>query len=248
MLRDHGPENLRYHLLLDLGHSCAGIELLFEAGDWPAPGALGFTYNPAGQIKTTTRSNDAYAWGGHYNINRSYAVDGLNRITQIASPAVLTPSYDGRGNLIADGTGASYGYTSENALVTAPAGATLAYDPFGRLRQIAKAGVTTRMLYDGPDLLTELDGTNSVMRRYVHGPGVDDPIAWYEGSGITDRRFLHKDERGSVVAVTDASGAAMAVNSYDEQGMQGVGNLGYLQRQHYLAGNSFHRTNARATP
>ena len=191
--------------------------------------ALGFTYNPAGQIKTATRSNDVYAWVNHYNINRSYAVDGLNRITQIASPAVLAPSYDGRGNLIGDGTGASYGYMSENALVTAPAGATLAYDPFGRLRQIAKAGVTTRMLYDGSDLLTELDGSNSVVRRYVHGPGVDDPIVWYEGSGITDRRFLHKDERGSVVAVTGASGAAMAVNSYDEYGIPGVGNLGRFQ-------------------
>src|SRR5439155_1812129 len=31
---------------------------------------LGFTYNPASQIVTNTRSNDAYAWTGHYNLNR----------------------------------------------------------------------------------------------------------------------------------------------------------------------------------
>ena len=45
-----------------------------------------------------------------------------------------------------------------------------------------------------------------LLRRYVHGPGVDEPLVWYEGSGTSDRRFLHADERGSIVAVTNSSG------------------------------------------
>jgi hypothetical protein len=40
-----------------------------------------------------------------------------------------------------------------------------------------------------------------VLRRYVHGPGLDEPLVWYEGSGTTDRRHLFADERGSIVAV-----------------------------------------------
>lgn len=56
----------------------------------------------------------------------------------------------------------------------------------------------------------------ALLRRYVPGPGVDETIVWYEGAGLTDRRWLHTDERGSVVAVTDASGAAIAITSYDE--------------------------------
>ncbi|HEV2078763.1 MAG TPA: hypothetical protein VGR19_02535 [Allosphingosinicella sp.] len=35
-------------------------------------------------------------------------------------------------------------------------------------------------------------------RRYVHGPGVDEPLVTYEGFGTTNRRSLHADERGSI--------------------------------------------------
>jgi hypothetical protein len=38
----------------------------------------GMTYNPASQISSQTRSNDAYAWNGHYNVDRPYTVNGLN--------------------------------------------------------------------------------------------------------------------------------------------------------------------------
>jgi hypothetical protein len=47
-----------------------------------------------------TRSNDAYAWGGHYNFNRSYTSNGLNQYTASGS---VTPSYDANGNLTSDG-------------------------------------------------------------------------------------------------------------------------------------------------
>jgi RHS repeat-associated protein len=68
-----------------------------------------------------------------------------------------------------------------------------------------------------------------VLRRYVHGPGADEPLVWYEGSGTTDRRWLLADERGSVMAVTDSSGATIAKNSYDEYGKPGAGNIGRFQ-------------------
>jgi YD repeat-containing protein len=62
---------------------------------------LDFGYNPAGQIASTTRSNDAYAWTDHYAVNRSYAADGLNRYTAFGS---VTPAYDARGNMISAGS------------------------------------------------------------------------------------------------------------------------------------------------
>jgi RHS repeat-associated protein len=58
---------------------------------------------------------------------------------------------------------------------------------------------------------------------------VDSPLVWYEGSGTTDRRWLIPDERGSIVAVTNASGTAIAVNSYDEYGIPATTNLGRFQ-------------------
>ena len=65
-----------------------------------------------------------------------------------------------------------------------------------------------------------------MLRRYVHGPGSDEPIVWYEGAGTSSRRFLQADERGSVVAVSDSSGASLGINRYDEYGIPQTGNLG----------------------
>ena len=59
---------------------------------------------------------------------------------------------------------------------------------------------THRFAYDGLDLIAEYDGCNALQRRYVHGPGTTQPLVWYEGTGTTDRRLLHADERGSIVA------------------------------------------------
>ena len=180
-----------------------------------------FSYNPASQIASVTRSNDAYAWAAHYNVDRGYVADGLNRIMNVGSTAF---AYDGRGNLTSDGAN-SFTYTAENLLKSGP-GTTLSYDPLGRLYETAKAGVTTRLQYDGANLLAEYDGSNAVLRRYVRGPGTDNPMVWYEGSGTTDRRFLMADERGSIVSVTDGAGSTIKINAYDEYGIPAPGNTG----------------------
>jgi len=39
-----------------------------------------FAYNPASQIASTPRSNDAYAWTGHGSGTTSTTANGLNRI------------------------------------------------------------------------------------------------------------------------------------------------------------------------
>jgi RHS repeat-associated protein len=63
-------------------------------------------------------------------------------------------------------------------------------------------------------------------RRYVHGPGVDEPLAWYEGTTLTDKRFLHADERGSIIAVSNSAGTSIATNKYDEYGIPAATNVG----------------------
>ena len=88
---------------------------------------------------------------------------------------------------------------------------------------------TTRFAYDGVDLIAEYNGSNAMLKRYVHGPGDDEPVVWYEGSGTSDRRWLQTDERGSVIAVTNGSGAVIATNSYDEYGIPSANNIGRFQ-------------------
>ena len=53
----------------------------------------------------------------------------------------------------------------------------------------------------------------------MSAPGADEPLVWYEGAGTSDKRWLIPDERGSVVAVTNGSGDAIDVKSYDEYGI-----------------------------
>lgn len=188
---------------------------------------LAFTYNPISQIDSRASSNSIYTWSTLFNGERSYGVNGLNQLT---SSGAQTLSYsDGRGNLTSDGA-TTYGYDIDNRLVSASPGAALAYDPAGRLYQItADNGAATRFAYDRSNLIGEYDSLGTLQRRYVHGPGVDEPLVWYEGSGLTDRRWLTTDNQGSIIAVTDGSGTSIATNTYDEYGIPGVGNRGRFQ-------------------
>lgn len=150
---------------------------------------------------------------------------GLARPTASASL-----NYDSNGNLTSDGT-TSYVYDDENHLVSASGGhsATLSYDPLGRLWQtVGSVTGTTDFEYDGDRILEEFNGSGTLQRLYVYGAG-EAPVAWYEFTGGTTRRYLLPDERGSTVAVADDSGNAVAINRYDEYGIPQSGNGGRFQ-------------------
>lgn len=182
-------------------------------------------YNPASQIVSKPRDNDAYVWTGAIAVNRGYVSNGLNQYTS-AGPASFT--YDANGNLISDGSD-TYTYDAENRLVSASNGTSLTYDPMGRLWQITKGTTSnTRFLYDGDALVAEFDAGGAMTDRYVHGSDTqaDDPLVWY-GKGAT--RWLHANEQGSIVAIGNGSGALSSINSYDEYGIRGLDNSGRFQ-------------------
>jgi RHS repeat-associated protein len=180
-----------------------------------------FGYNPASQIVSRTRDNNAYAFTGYVGVNRSYAVNGLNQYGAVGGNSY---GYDSNGNLTSDGT-IAYTYDAENRLLTSSTGTSLTYDPLGRLYESYKASTgTTRFLYDGDQLTAEYDGSGNMLRRYVHGDGEDDPLVWFEGSGVASPRFLYADHQGSITAVTDASGSVTKINAYDDYGIPSPGN------------------------
>jgi RHS repeat-associated protein len=181
-----------------------------------------FGYNPASQITSLTRSNDAYAYVPN-NESKSYQANGLNQYSSVAGAAQV---YDANGNLTFDGT-ATFTYDVENRMVGSSNGAQLSYDPLGRLFQVSGGSAgTTRFLYDGDELVAEYGSDGTLLRRYVHGAGVDDPLVWYEGPGLTAPRYLHTDERGSVTGIANANGALLNINRYDEYGVMASGNSG----------------------
>jgi RHS repeat-associated protein len=194
------------------------------------------TYNPASQITGQNRTA-AYAWGGYSDVTRSHTHNNLNQLTQTSSSGLPSPIdfvYDAKGNLTSDETN-GYCYDSENRLTGAgtpascTASATLAYDPFGRLKDLTASSVTTSFAYDGISLIAEYNGSGTLLRRYVHGPGIDEPIVHYEGTGTTDKRWLYAAERGSVMAIADRFKMSLATNTYDEYGIPGSSNSGRFQ-------------------
>jgi RHS repeat-associated protein len=206
-----------------------------------------FTFNPAGQIASNTRSNDAFAFTAHVNIDRPYSANGLNQYTLAGAAAFC---YDANGNLTADGSSV-FRYDVENRLVEKRAQgsgnancaalsyagalqAGLRYDPLGRLYEVSGPGGTTRMVHDGDALTLEYDSAGNVLRRHVHGADMksDDPIAWFEGPAFTaaSQRMLRPDWQGSIVLATDATGGSViALNRYDEYGIPQSTNAGRFQ-------------------
>lgn len=187
------------------------------------------TYNPASQIKIRTRDNDAFVTPVVAG-SKTYSVNGLNQYTSVGGNA---HGYDSNGNLTSDGA-TTFTYDAENRLVGATGAkvATLTYDPLGRLyeTQGATSATLTRFLYDGDELVAEVDPTDNdrPLHRYVHGAGVDDPLVWYVGNGISSsaRRHLFADHQGSIVSIADNNGNALGINTYDDWGVPGSGNSG----------------------
>jgi RHS repeat-associated protein len=100
---------------------------------------------------------------------------------------------------------------------------------YARFHSAAGEGDSGTFLYDGDALVAEYNAAGAMTARYVHGAGADDPHVWYAGATLTERRFLHGDERGSIVAIADAAGNPIGINTYDEYGIPGAGNSGRFQ-------------------
>lgn len=149
-------------------------------------------------------------------------------------------AYDGRGNMKTDGV-STWAYDLENRLRGEAGGASLAYDPLGRLYQAASPGIAlTWFLYDGTTIIGEYSASTATvpMRRYVHGEGLDEPLVQYN-DGATTGEWLLADQQGSIIGSTSTTGsiatqtvgstAVRKVLTYNEYGVPGAGNVGLFQ-------------------
>lgn len=119
------------------------------------------------------------------------------------------------------------GTGAENELALSGTSNRFYYDALHRL--VDSTAVSSRYDSDDWDLIGLYNASNALLRRYVFGPDPDEPLVWYEGSGTTDRRWLHADERGSVTAITNSGGGAINIDSYDEYGVPASTNTGRFQ-------------------
>jgi RHS repeat-associated protein len=193
-----------------------------------------YNRNQAGEIATHSWNNDLYQWNGYSNGSRAYSTNGLNQYTVAAGAAIV---HDVNGNLKSDGVW-TYAYNANDSLVSASkAGlaATLKYDALGRLRQSVIGAATRNLVYSGPKLAVEYDGAGNVLNRYVHGPGMDEPLVAYQGENTAAKSWLYADHSGSIVAQANASGASTGTTTYGPYGEPGgdaPGRFGYTGQQY----------------
>ncbi len=150
----------------------------------------------------------------------------FNQANQLLEDANFTYQYDNNGNLTrktpkTPGPFNVYEYDAENKLVRAVINGTTVnyrYDGLGRRveKEVISVGTSvTRYVNDNEDILLELDGSNQVVARYTHGPGIDEPLIMEKNS---QSFYYHADGLGSITELTNQSGAVAQRYMYSSFG------------------------------
>lgn len=220
------------------------VSVLHQNGTTIVDGAT-YVYDLAGnRASTTNRLNgivSSYSYDNVYKMTataqgasttESYGYDAVgNRLSSLNVPSYTyntsnellsagsaAYTYDDNGNTLtkADSTGTTtYSWDFENRLtaVRLPSGTTVnfKYDPLGR--RIQKN--TSLYIYDHSNLIQESDSAGNLLARYVHGPGIDQPLAAYRGSAS---EFYESDGLGSITSLSNTSGIVNQTYVFDSFG------------------------------
>jgi len=136
-------------------------------------------------------------------------------------------AYDLNGNMVSRNDAGhewTYEWTVENQLARVTRDGVevvrFSYDPFGRRIEKTVGAQASRYIYDGDDILQQT--INGAVNRYLHGPGVDEPLGQAAG-GTAITGYFHADGLGSIVSMTDASGNVTLTRQYDAWGNLEIG-------------------------
>lgn len=92
---------------------------------------------------------------------------------------------------------------------------SVGYDGRGRRVRKLSVSATTRYLYDGDDLLAELDAAGNRLAEYSYYPGIDRPLSVRRGGQVY---YYAQDVSGNVVGLTTSTGAVTNQYRYNPWG------------------------------
>jgi RHS repeat-associated protein len=190
-----------------------------------------YAYDSTNQVTAAGGSNYSFDSSGNRNM-AGYTTGTGNQTT---NDGTFTYTFDNNGNIATKSKGPGlekwyYGYDNLNHLTsvrktsngtTNVLTVTYSYDALGERVQEDKwvtggSVVTTKHSYDGQQVLFDLTSGNAVQERYVWGGTPNELLVRQDGSGNTS--WIQTDRLGSVIGVTDGTGAQIDSITYDAFG------------------------------
>jgi RHS repeat-associated protein len=183
-------------------------------------------YRLTGATHPVSQPNESYTYDDVGNRTASaqgssYSYQAFNRLVGANGASF---GYDTNGNQVSktDASGSwTYTWDYENRLkqATLSGGVTVSYtyDALGRrVQRTSSTSGTTKFVYDGADVIRDLDGSGNTVADYLNGLGVDNKLRQVVSG--TASYFL-SDHLGSTRALADASGSVTSTLTYDSFGM-----------------------------
>jgi RHS repeat-associated protein len=91
------------------------------------------------------------------------------------------------------------------------------YDALGRrIQRTTSAGADERFVYDGQDVLLDLNSSGAVTTSYLNGPGMDNHLR--QTNTTTGVSYFLTDHLGTTTSLTDGSGTVVETLNYDSFG------------------------------
>jgi RHS repeat-associated protein len=190
-------------LVADIIHTATGGNVTFTYG-----------HDNSGLITNLTVSDDLFAPFTDIAGTKSFSPNSLNQYTSAMGEAIV---HDGNGNLSSDGAN-DYVHDAVNRLITATVGSTTwtyAYGPLDRRMSKTDGTNIFQYLYDNDRAVAEYNGTGTLLRKYIYGPGLDEPIMMIvPGDPNETVYYYHADHLGSVIGLTNDAGAWVEKYAY----------------------------------
>ena len=194
---------------------------------------IDYTYDRKNQLLTATspllnQADESFTYDITGNLLRKQGQSQdstYNENNQLTDDGTYTYKYDVKGNMVekqhkTNNTITRYQWDVENQLVRVTKHETetampseiitYAYDALGRRIEKNINNKITSYVYDSEDILMELSGEGSMEKFYVHGMGIDDPLAMLNRDTNDTNSFTsyyyHKDGMNSITSLTDEDG------------------------------------------
>ncbi|SFI48553.1 RHS repeat-associated core domain-containing protein [Collimonas sp. OK307] len=195
--------------------------ITYKNSDNSTAGNLSYAYDNAGR---RIRTSGSFARTNLSANSSNTGIDAANRLTVSNGQSL---SYDLNGNLISDGVN-TYTWNARNQLtqISGAVTASFSYDALGRRQTRTLNGVGSGYVYDGLNLIQELNGTGvdnsnpaNLRASYLTGLGIDEVLAQQTGTGTSAQTINYfSDALGSTIRLTDQTGNKLVDYTYDPYG------------------------------